>query len=131
MIEVVCIATAYATVKALSQVISSAVLLGLNSKREFPVGALANKSVLLSFSDLNASLNRAETFVKEEKDLSYHCGRLVFHLEGFLHVLITKRGGLRASTSSAPITEVVAKAKTVKSKKTKRKREKKTSQRRL
>lgn len=97
VIEVSTIATAHARVLALSRLISPTVLLALASERTFNVGESANRLVSLTFSDFSPSLNMFESRRTEEGEVAYHTGLLVFHLEGTLHVLLTKQDGLRPS----------------------------------
>ncbi len=97
VIEVTTIATAHARVLALSRRISPTVLLALASEREFHVGESANRLATLTFSDFSPSLDQSETRRTEEGDVAYHTGRLVFHLEGTLHILLTRQDGLRTS----------------------------------
>lgn len=100
-IEVVCVASAYTTVKTMSEVVSPAVLRELSAQREFLVASTASQSSRLTFADFQPVLHQAETTVKEESDLSYHCSRMVFHLNGFLHTRITKKGGLQPAAKAA------------------------------
>ena len=101
VIEVSTLATAHARVQALSRLISPTVLLALASEREFNVGESANRLASLTFSDFSPSLNSSESRRMEDGEVAYHAGRLVFHLEGTLHVLLTRQDGLRPSAVTA------------------------------
>jgi len=95
VVEISCLATRYATVQEICATVSPLALRTLESKETFALGELANRSVRLSFADFTAHLSRAEFERKQEKDFALHCGRLEFHLNGFLHAWVTNRGGLR------------------------------------
>lgn len=95
ILEITCIAASYARVKALAEAITPTVLVALASEREFALGASANRLASVKFADFQPSLSLAETMREEDGDLSYHSERLVFHLDGALHVLLSKRDGLR------------------------------------
>ena len=102
VVEVTCLAQAYRTVKDLSGAISPQVLRSLESVREFSAGELKNRSVRLAFADYSACLAGAEFVRHEEDDLAWHVGRLSYHLDGFLHVTVTNRGGLLKKPSPRP-----------------------------
>jgi hypothetical protein len=104
VIEVVAVATPLARVQALAGRITPAVLLALAGERSFSMGESANRLVSLRFTDFSPSLALAETSRVVEDDVEYHTGRLVFHLEGFLHLLVTKQDGLgpRQPTPARP-----------------------------
>ena len=83
---------------------------------------------LASVSDFSVELALAETAFEQDKDTSYHCGRIVFHLNGFLHAIITKRGGL-LPTTKAPVASVAPSRARSKKKKTAKKGTKNVSRR--
>jgi len=95
VVEITCIATAYTRVKVLSEVVSPTILLALACEREFALGASANQQSSLKFADFQASLNLVESSRHEDDDVVFHVERLVFHLNGSLHVLLSKYGGLK------------------------------------
>ncbi len=103
VVEITCIATAFTRVKALSGVITPAVLLALACEREFSLGASANQQSSIKFSDFQASLNLVETVRREDDNLVFHLERLVFHLNGAVHILLSKHGGLKAKRSPKKI----------------------------
>jgi hypothetical protein len=131
VVEVTCIATAYSRIKALSEEITPEILLALACEREFELGASGNRQSSLKFTDFQACLNQAETIRREDDDIVFHLERLVFHINGALHVQLSKYGGLKAKRSSRkkpvikavkkPVTKSIKKLKSVKSvKKTKK-----------
>ena len=95
VVEISCIATAYSRVKALSGKITPEILLVLACEREFEVGASDNRQGLLKFTDFQTSLNQVETIRREEDHIIFHCERMVFHINGALHVMLSKYGGLK------------------------------------
>lgn len=97
VIEVSTIANTHARVQALSRLVSPAVLLVLTTERSFNVAESANRLVSLTFSDFNPGLSLSGTQWTREGEVSYFTGRLVFHLEGSLHVLVTRQDGLQAA----------------------------------
>jgi len=111
VIEVTCLAQAYRTVKDLSGVISPQVLRSLESLTELAVGKLPNGQARLTFADFAASLAGAEFRREGDDDIAWHVGRLVFHLEGFLHVRVTGRGGLAPKPRVRPAAGAKKKAK--------------------
>lgn len=95
VVEVSCLSAAYATMKDLCTAISPQVLRSLEYEREFEVGQLPNRTVRLAFRDFTAGLARSDYVRVDEGEVSYHLARLEFHLEGFLHVTVTRRGRLK------------------------------------
>jgi len=95
IIHISCLAASYATVQKLCSSITPMVLLTLETLPEIPVGASKNNSVRLSYDDFTACLNAAEFKRQQEQDFAVFCGQLVFYLEGFLHLVLTKRGRMR------------------------------------
>ena len=96
VVEVTCIATAYSRIKVLSGEITPEILLALACEREFELGTSGNRRSSLKFTDFQACLNRTETIRREDDDLAFHLERLVFHINGALHVQLSKYGGLNA-----------------------------------
>lgn len=96
VVEITCIATAYSRVKTLSGEIAPATLLALSCEREFELGSSANRQSSLKFADFKSSLNQVETIRQEDDHLVIHLERLVFHINGALHVQLSKYGGLKA-----------------------------------
>jgi len=111
VVEVTCIATAYSRIKALSEGITLEILLALACEREFDLGASVNKQSSLKFTDFQACLNQAETARREDDDFVLHLERLVFHINGALHLQLSKHGGLKAKRSmlKKPIIKAVKK----------------------
>jgi hypothetical protein len=115
VVDVTCIATAYSRIKALSGKITPEIMLALACEREFELGASDNRQSSLKFTDFQACLNQAETIRREDDDLVFHLERLVFHINGALHVQLSKYGGLKAKRSSLkkPVTKSIKKPKQV------------------
>jgi hypothetical protein len=100
VLEVTCIATTYHRIKTLSGEISPEVLLILACEREFELGVSGNRRSSLKFTDFQVSLNQMETTRQEDDDLVYHMARMIFHLDGALHVQLSKFGGLNSKPQS-------------------------------
>jgi len=114
VVEVTCIATAYNRIKTLSGEITPEILLALACEREFELGTSDNRQSSLRFKDFQATLNQSETIRQEDDHLVFHLERLVFHINGALHVQLTKYGGLKARRSSRKKSVVKAVNKSVK-----------------
>jgi hypothetical protein len=99
VVEVTCIATAYSRVKALSGGITPEILVALACEREFELGVSDNRRSSLKFADFQACLNQTETIRQEDDHIVFHLERLVFHLDGALHVQLSKYGGLKPKRS--------------------------------
>lgn len=112
VVEVTCIATTYSRIKALSGEITPEILLALACEREFELGASDSRQSYLKFTDFQACLNQAETIRREDDHLVFHLEGLVFHINGALHVQMSKYGGLKSKRSSLkkPIVKAVKKA---------------------
>jgi hypothetical protein len=100
VLEVSCIATTYNRIKTLSGEISPEVLLILACEREFELGVSANRQSSLKFTDFQVSLNQMETTRQEDDELVYHMAGMTFHLNGALHVQLSKYGGLKSKPQS-------------------------------
>jgi hypothetical protein len=111
VVEVTCVATAYSRIKALCREITPEILLVLACEREFELGASDNRQSSLRFTDFQACLNRAETNRREDDGLVFHLEQLVFHINGALHVQLSKYGGLKAKQSvrEKPVKKIVKK----------------------
>lgn len=99
VVEVTCIATAYDRIKTLSGEITPEILLALACEREFDLGVSDNRQNSLKLADFQAILSAAETIRREDDHLVFHLERLVFHIKGTLHVMLSKFGGLKPRKS--------------------------------
>ena len=89
-----CVAGSYALLQEICRELSPSVLLALELLPRIPLGALSDESVQLHFDDFTSSLYIAELDRVVNDDIAYYSGELEFHLNGFIHVFLTKRGGL-------------------------------------
>ena len=113
VLVVSCMAGTYETTQELCKSILPAALLSLETLPRTLLGSLLDDSVHIHFDDFVPSLYSAEFGVGVNEGNSIYSGRLVFHLDGFIHVWVTKRGGLsRQSTGKAaiPATKRVSKS---------------------
>lgn len=57
---------------------------------DIPLGVLKNESVRLIYENFTACLHQAEYRRQQESDFTVYCGHLTFHLDGFIHLVLTK-----------------------------------------
>lgn len=107
VVEISCIATAYSLVKSLSGVITPTILLTLAGERAFALGESAKRQSSLVFADFQAHLSLAETVRQEDDGIAFHRENLIFQLNGTLHVLLSKHGGLKAKRQ--PVKKILKK----------------------
>jgi len=94
IVTVMCLSGSYDILQELLQRVSPTVLLGLELLSGFTLGALPKDTVQLRFDEFHACLDSAELKAEHDGEQSYYLGTLIFHLNGFLHVRVTERGGL-------------------------------------
>ena len=94
IVTVTCLSGSYDILQEVLKTISPSVLLGLEQVTGFSLGSLQGDAVQLRFDDFQACLASAELDSETNEKFSYFRGTLVFHLNGFIHVRVTARGGL-------------------------------------
>jgi hypothetical protein len=102
VVEATCFGPTHELLGRLCAELTPALLLGLETLPDPVLAVLSNDSVRLQFADFSAVLRSAETHWRREGDAAYYVARLVFHLDGFLHVRLTRRGGLAPRPAVAP-----------------------------
>ena len=96
-VTVSCIAGTYKLTQQICDMLSPAVLLALEMLPRFPLGTLPDDSVTLYFEDFISNFHAASIGLRTEEDFSFYQGDLVFHMNGFIHVWLTKRGGFSSA----------------------------------
>jgi len=91
---VTCVTGSYKLLQEICKELTPAVLLGLELLPRIPLGAISDDSAQLHFDDFRSCLHTAEINRVTCDGISYFSGELEYHLNGFIHVLMTKRGGL-------------------------------------
>ncbi len=108
IVKVMCLSGSYDILQELLQTISPSVLLSLELVPGFSLGSLQKDIAQLRFDEFNACLASAELNAENDGKQHYFLGTLVFHLNGFIHVRVTQRGGLRRKPTSN-VSEIVKK----------------------
>jgi hypothetical protein len=80
-------------VKDLAHILSPGVLLALESLPRTKLGSLADGSAQLHFEDFIGSLNEVDHGRISIEGTSYLQSTMIFYLDGFIHVWLTKKGG--------------------------------------
>ncbi|WP_447971150.1 hypothetical protein [Nitrospira sp. M1] len=94
IVTVQCLSGSYDILQDVVRMVAPSVLLGLELVPGFSLGALPRDTVQLRFDELHACLASAELKAEHDEEQSYFLGTLIFHLNGFIHVRVTERGGL-------------------------------------
>ena len=101
-LTITCLAGSYKLVQDICNLLTPGVLLSLEMLPRIPLGSLPDDSVQLYFEDYTANLHKAEHGRITIEDSSYFNCELAFHLNGFIHVWLTKRGGFNSKSISIP-----------------------------
>jgi hypothetical protein len=99
---ITCLASTYKLVQDICNLLTPGVLLSLELLPKIPLGSLPDDSVKLYFEDYTANLHKAEHSRINIEDTTYLNCELTFHLNGFIHVWLTKRGGFTSKSTSMP-----------------------------
>jgi hypothetical protein len=94
VIEITCTGPTAAGVQTVCGAVPPAVLLALETMPHPELSSLPNESVLLRFADFTAAVSAATTSHCLAGDAGYFEGVVTFQLDGFLHVTLTRRGGV-------------------------------------
>lgn len=95
IVKVTCMAATYVGVQELMATIVPTVLLGLESLSAFSLGDTPNNKVRLGFDDFRACLHHSRINRQEADDVVLFAGEMIFYLNGFLHVVVSRRGALK------------------------------------
>lgn len=95
IVTVTCLSGSYDILQEVLKTVSPSVLLGLEQVPGFSLGSLPGDAVQLRFDEFNACLSSADLRSESSEEFPYFRGTLIFHLNGFIHVRVTARGGLR------------------------------------
>lgn len=109
-----CMAGNYKIIQDLCHKLTPEVLLSFELMPKIPLGALPNNSVQLHFEDYTAHLHKAKTRRVNIDDSSIFKCKLVFYLNGFIHVWLTKRGGFSSQSTTRPAISFRRKVKKIK-----------------
>ncbi len=101
-LAITCLAGTYKLVQTLCNILTPEVLLSLEILPRIPLGSLPNGSVQLHFEDFTANLHTAEHRRITIENTSYFNGELIFYLNGFIHIRLTKRGGFASKSTAMP-----------------------------
>lgn len=101
VVEVTCVCATLRQIQELCALVAPPALLALETTPDPLLTALPDGSVSLRFADFAAALHACETTRELHESVPFHRGRLTFHLDGFLHVRVTRRAGLDAAPLSA------------------------------
>ena len=130
VVSVTVISATHRQVQELCEPVAPEVLFRLETMPEVPLGGRPRGGTSLAFADFRACLHDTEYGHDEVDDISYHRGRLTFHLDGFFHVRITGTGVLRRlGESDGPRQAITKGASKKKPKKKPRKKSGKKSKR--
>jgi hypothetical protein len=97
ILSIDCIAGTYKLVQEICDVLTPGVLLALEMLPRFSLGSLPDESVELHFEDFISSFSSSSINLEKHEDFSFYRGELVFFMNGFIHVWLTKRGGFSNS----------------------------------
>ena len=112
---VYCLADSYALLQEICRELSPSILLALELLPRIPLGSLIDESSHLHFDDFTSCLHQAELDRSVYDDIAYYEGLLEFHLNGFIHVVLSKKGGLKNKPSrKKPVTKKLPKPVTAK-----------------
>lgn len=105
----VCVAD-YRHAQAIREMMLAPLMVHLESIRELEVSKTEDGSTVLVFGEILPTLHRFDIVVEHDGDSPLYCGQLEFHLDGFLHLQVMKRGGFKKSPpAKAPAKKVVKK----------------------
>lgn len=110
---VTCLAGTYKLVQDMCKLLAPGILLSLELLPKIPLGSLPDDSVQLHFEDFTANLHLSEQRSIKVEDTDYFNGELTFYLNGFIHILLTKKGGFKSKSTTMPNirkTKIVAKS---------------------
>jgi hypothetical protein len=94
VVEVTCIGPTRDGVQAICGDLPPAVLLALETMPHPELAGLPNGSIALRFADFGAVTGAAAIEHRTSGEASYFAAVIAFHLDGFLHVTVTRRGGI-------------------------------------
>jgi hypothetical protein len=94
VLEVTCTGPTCEGVQSICGDLPPAVLLALETMPHPELSGLPNGSITLRFADFGAVTGGAAVTHRTGGDASYFAGVITFHLNGFLHVTVTRRGGI-------------------------------------
>jgi hypothetical protein len=103
VLEVEICAAEYRHSQAIRELVVAPLMVHLESIRELRVSRTGDGSATLAFRDLVPSLHKLTAGADREDDHAMFCSRIEFHIDGFLHVRVMRKGGFRkAAGRSAP-----------------------------
>ena len=100
VVEVNCLSASYKIVQYLLSTTAAKTLLVLESLPDIPLSSMPDQRTQMVFREFTVHLHSATIMTEQHDKSAYHIGKLQYYLEGFLHVQVVKRGGLKKLTSS-------------------------------
>lgn len=97
---ITCISGTYTLLQNVCKVVAATILSSLQMLPKIPLGSLPDKSTQLHFEDFTSNLHSEQLDRVTVDEVAYFKGELIFHLNGFIHVLVTKRGGFSSKSTS-------------------------------
>ena len=97
-----CIAGNYKLLHEICNLLTPATLLTLELMPRFSLGSLPDESVALYFEDFTSNLNTADYSRLTQNNTAFFKADLLFHITGFIHVRLTKKGGFKSKSTSRP-----------------------------
>lgn len=100
ILKVICISGTYSSLQQICALITPVIITFINTLPIIPLGGLPDKSTWLTFEDFNSNLHRAKLYHEVAEGISFYKGGLTFHLTGFIHLWVTKKGGFKSKSIS-------------------------------
>jgi len=97
---ITCITGTYTLLQNICEVVAATVLSSLQMLPKIPLGSLPDKSTQLHFEDFTKNLHSVELNRVTVDEVAYFKGELIFHLNGFIHVWVTKKGAFPSKSTS-------------------------------
>ncbi|MEJ2595254.1 MAG: hypothetical protein P8100_09060 [bacterium] len=95
-IAITCTSGNYKLLQNICSKLSVSVLSELQLLPKIPLGASGKDTEKLEFVDFTKTLHRIKFTHEQGADHAFFKGKLIFHLNGFIHVYLTRRGGFRS-----------------------------------
>ena len=100
-ISITCTTGNYKLLQDICSQLSISVLAELQMLPKIPLGVSKKDTEKLEFVDFNKSLHSIKFTYEDGTDHAFFKGKLIFHLNGFIHVYLTRRGGFRSKATTA------------------------------
>jgi hypothetical protein len=101
-LTVSCLAGNYKLLHEICNLVTPATLLALELLPRFTLGSLPDDSVELFFEDFTSNLHTADYSRLTQNNTPFFKADLVFYMNGFIKMWLTKRGGFLSKSTSRP-----------------------------